>query len=178
MNNKINLLKGSKTKRFQQEKILKILKFGSIGFLSLVVIASLALFVLNTRSPIDLLKNQEKTAISNISTLQERAGKLLFTENRVKDISGIVDKRTVFDGTITQITQIIPSEILVQSVSLDKKIFSLTITSPSLSSINTLVEGIETLAQDQKTFSKITLEGLTIDPKTGDYIVSILGNFP
>lgn len=178
MNDKINLLKGNKTKHFEQERIKKILRLLSVVFLSIVVIVSTVFFLLISGSSVESLRKEEQAAISKIKQSEEKAGKLLFTGNRVKDIADIVGKRTTFDGIITSVTDIVPSGTQIDSLSLDKKNFSMTVRSSSLSSINTLLMGIDEISTNKKMFTKVTLEGLTVDKKSGNFIMSILGNFP
>lgn len=178
MNDSINLLKGNKVRHFQQERIKRILRLVSVVFLSIVVIVSAVFFLLISGSSIETLRKEENAAISKIKTNEEKAGKLIFTENRVKDITDIVEKRTTFDGVLTGITDIVPSGTQVDSLSIDKKNFSMTVRSSSLLPINTLLTSIDEMSENKKMFTKITLEGLTVDQKSGAFIVSILGNFP
>ncbi|QQG40690.1 MAG: hypothetical protein HYV37_04000 [Candidatus Levyibacteriota bacterium] len=178
MNDKINLLKGSKAKRFRQEKILKIIRISSVVSLTLVVLTSLIFFFLKFRLGVESLKEKENAAISQITAVSKKAGKLLYAESRIKDISDILKKRSTFDGVITETVNVIPSNITVQSLNLDKKNLSMTITSSSLLSIDKLLNGFENLSENKKIFAKITLEGLTVDPKTGKYTISLTGNLP
>lgn len=177
MSENINLLKGSRAKRFQQEKYVKILKIVSFVSLGFVVIASILLFYINASFSVESLRQEEAASESSNASFQKKAEKLLLAKNRISDILEITKKRTVFDDVITEMSQIIPKEVKVESINLDKKKFTLTVVSSSLLSINKIIEGIDGLLGSKKIFSKVILDGLTIDPKSGNYTISLSGDF-
>ncbi len=178
MSNNINLLKGGREKRYRQEKLLRILRVVSLVSFSLVVVSSALLFYINTRFPVESLRQEESAAATIFTSLKGRAEKLLFTKNRVQDIVNVTKKRTVFDNIIAEITRVVPADIQIKSFNLDKKKFTLTIVSPSLISVNAFIEGIDSLLENKKILSKVILDGLTADPKNGSYTILLSGDFP
>lgn len=178
MSNNINLIKGRNTKKFREEKNIRF--FRIISVLSLIVVGSISagLFFLHTNIPIALIEKEEADQKKSLDQLRETATKLLITQNRIKDITSIIDKRELLDTVLGDLAQSIPGNTRVTSLNLDGKNFSLTVNSSSLSSLDKVITGLVEMAETKKIFTKITFEGLSIEPKQGDYIVSLSGNLP
>lgn len=178
MSNSINLLRGSKTKKFREEKYIRFLRVISILSLFFVGGVSAALFFLHANIPMPVVEKEEESQKKTFAQLQDTATKLLVTQKRIKDITTIIDKRELLDTVLGDFAQAIPENTDIASLALDGKNFSLTVISPSLSSLDMVVTGLVAMADDKKIFTKITLEGLSIDPKEDNYVVSLSGNLP
>ena len=170
----INLLRGrQKGQLLRERKLLRALRIVSIVLLLLVCFFSGFLFFFATRSSLPPLKKEEETLLSNLSTLHTKAVKLLLTQNRVKEIAGIIEKKSSFDKIIDTMTQSVPKNVSVQSFALDKKSVTMTIASSSLSPIDTMFNGLENMVRNKIFFSKLTLDSLDVNTKTGQYIISV-----
>ncbi len=178
MSDAINLLKGSKEKRFRAEKILRVMRRTSFLLLFLVGSVSIVFFFLNRQSPILSLKNDEATQIATLTTMRQKAVRLILAEKRLTDISGIFEKKAHLDSVINGVTGGIPTDISVQSLSLDGKKFTITVLSSSLVSANTLLDTITALVQKKKVFTKLTLDGLSMDPGKKYYVILFSGDLP
>lgn len=178
MSNNINLLKSSKTKRLNEEKRIRILRIISVLFLVVVGVVSAGLFFMQVNAPVTLVENEELSQKKSLNQLGDRAVKLFITQNRIKDIASIIDKRKILDTVLGDIARAIETNISITSLNLDGKNFSLTVVSSSLSSLDTLVTTLVGMAESKKIFSKVTLEGLSVDPKIGNYTLSLSGNLP
>lgn len=178
MSNSINLLRGSKTKKFREEKYIRFLRVISILSLLLVGGVSAVLFFLHANIPVSVVEREEASQKKTFGQLLDTATKLLITQKRIKDITTIIDKRELLDTVLGDLVQTIPENTDITSLALDGKNFSLTVSSPSLSSLDTVITGLVAMTDEKKIFSKITLEGLSIDPKENNYVVSLSGNLP
>ncbi len=178
MNEGINLLKGGKTKRFKEEKRLALFQIIAVVSLLFVAVFSALLFYLNANSPLTVVVKEENQQKKLMGQLQDTAAKIFITENRVKDIAVIIDKRELLDTVLGDIGQAVPENVDVKSLVMDGKNFSITISSFSLSTLDSMLTSLVSLADNKKIFTKITLEGLSIDPKENTYIVSLSGNLP
>lgn len=178
MNNNINLLKGSKTKRFREEKTIRLFQIISIFSLLIVGGVSVVFFFLQRNVPVAAVEKEEASQKKILFQYSDTAAKLITTKNRIKDIGSIINKRKLLDTVLGDIGQAVPINTKVSSLSLDGKNFSLTVSSPSLSSLDIIVNTLVSMVENKKIFSKVTLVGLSIDPKEGNYIVSLSGNLP
>ncbi len=174
MNESINFLRNRQTGQvLREKKRVSILRRISIVFLLLVSFFSLLVFFLTTRSSLPTLRKEESALLSNLSPFQTKAGKLLFVESQIKDISGIVEKKSSFDKTIDTVTQAVPQNVLVKSFSIDKKNVVMTVSSSSLLAIDTMFNRLADAVGKKNVFSKITLDSFAIDTKSAYYIVSL-----
>lgn len=178
MNEGINLLKGSKTKRFKEEKKLRYAQIVAVASLFFVSAFSALAFYVNTNTPLTAVVEEENQQKKIMDQLQDTAAKLFITQNRIKDIGVIINKREVLNTVLGDIGQAVPESVKIQSLALDGKNFSMTVSSFSLSELNSVLTNLVSMAENKKIFSKITLEGLSIDTKENNYIVSLSGNLP
>ncbi|MBI2430430.1 MAG: hypothetical protein HYV39_00195 [Candidatus Levybacteria bacterium] len=177
MSNDINLLKGGKANRLRQEKLLRFLQRGSIISLAAVVVCSMLFFFLNTKSPAISLREEEKAVISKMTAHQKSAVKLLLIEGRTRDILTILEKRSVLDNMVKNISELVPEGVRVDSLQIDRKNFSMIVRSSSLMSLDTLLNRAVLLTENKK-IAKVTMEGLSMDKNRGFYILSFSGDFP
>lgn len=180
MSETINLLKGSREKRFRQEKILRIMRRISFVLLFLVGGFSVVFFFLNRQSAASAsaLKNDETNHRAAITAMRQKAVRLVLAEKRLTDISGIFEKKANLDTVVNGVTGAIPADIFVQTLSLDGKKFTITVFSSSLKSADTLLNNIIDLSQNKKVFTKFTLDGLSMDPGKEYYVISFSGDLP
>ena len=173
MSNDVNLLRNAGRHRQENKKLIWISKIVSVCILLVVLFFSFLFFFLNSHSQLPDLQKEESSLLSNLSVFHTKAVKLLLTENRIKEISSIMVKRSNFDTVITAITGIIPQEIRIQSFSLDKKNATIILSSSSLSSADRLFDNLSKMVNNNKNFSKITLEDITLDTKSSEYTFSL-----
>ena len=174
MNNGINLLRGKVRGQLEREKkIIRTLRVVSIVLLFSVVSSAAVLFVFTAKSNLYSLQKEQTGLLSQLSRFNAKAAKLLLTENRVKDISKIIDNRSNFDKTISLVTEVLPANIIVDSFTLDKKNITMSFRSSSLSSINTLLEKFTDMTKERTFIAKLTMNQLSIDPTLGVYIGSV-----
>lgn len=178
MNDSINLLRGKNTKKYREEKILRIIKIISVVFLCVVGVISGILFFMQTNVPIEAVRAEELSQRKLLDQYQEAANKLFISRSRIKDITAIVDKRELLDTVLGDLRQGIPENVNIETLSLDGKNFSLTINSSSLTPLETVIASLIALTENKKIFTKITLEGLSVDPEEDEYTMSLSGNLP
>ncbi len=172
MSNQINLLRSTKKRREESKKFLRIFQIISVCCLLIVSGVSFFIFFLNTTSSVPALQKEEDTLLSNFSSLRAKAVTLLLTKDRIKNIGTLVEKRSNFDTIVTKITQTVPPNVSVKSFSFDSKSVQMTVVSSSLFSLDTLFVNLTKVAKEKK-ITKITLEGISLDPLTGEYTVIV-----
>lgn len=169
----INLLSGQKEKLLESKRAVKLFRIISVGCLLFVLVLSVGIFFIKTSSPLSSLQNQEKMFLSEFDSSKQKVAKLYVLSDRLKNIDGILSKRSNFDKTIDALIKQSPEGLQIDSLSLSKKTVLMTIYSSSLNSINTFIDNLMVLTRDKKLFKKITLENLSTDMKATRYSFSI-----
>ncbi|MDP3726962.1 MAG: PilN domain-containing protein [bacterium] len=172
MNEDINLIPGKRKVVLEQKKIVKRLRILSIVLLSTVAFSSIALFLLKLQSPLPSLKREENTLLASLSLLHQKTAKLLLMKNRLKETAIIEKKRQRLDETIGAVVEGVPADVSLSSLSVGKKDVSITASSNSLSSVNIFLDRLVNKVLQKKTFSKITLDSLSLDSKGNRYIIA------
>lgn len=174
MNKGINLLRGRQTGQLEkQKKIIKILRIAAGVSLFVVVFISTVFFYLSATSSLPILQKKQTELSTTLSGMHSRVAKLLLTQTRVQDIAKIIDERSNFDETITEVAGSIPQDVTVDVFTLDKKNIVMTVKSGSLLSIDTMLNKFVNLTAEQKFLSKVTVSQLITDPKLGYYTISV-----
>lgn len=173
MNEDINLIPNKKRDVVLQAKLVYRIRIFSTAILIFIALMSMLLFVVRLNSPLTSLKKEEAVLLSNISLLHEKTARLLLLKNRLKEISEIRSKRISLDQTISKVTAIIPSEMTIDLLSVDKTTVAITASSGSLATINQFLDSLVESVTTQKVFKKITLQNLSLDNKSRKYIISV-----
>lgn len=172
MRNEINLLPSLQTET-ESSGTLKILRILAIGSLLFMLSASVILFLLSQQLSPFRLKKQEKEILYNLSQLHQKEAKLFVVNDRAKSISGIIAGRHNYGLWMDVFLKQIPSDASINSMTINKDKITLTASSKSLLSINTLLNNLIELAKGKKIIKDITIDGLTADVKNGGYSLSI-----
>lgn len=169
----INLISKKRAEDLGSKKILGLLRLASITSLVLTSVFSVGIFFIKINSPLPSLKEEEKRLLTNLSSSKQQVAKIAILTDRLKTISGILSQRLDFDGLVNSLEAQAPQNIAIKAVTVDKKTVSFEVSSPSLNSLNILIENLAIMVSNKKMFGKITLRELTADPSLGEYAFSI-----
>lgn len=169
----INLLLKKRVEDSGSKKPLKILRFISISSLVLTLVFSVVIFFIKINSPLPSLKEEEKRLLATLSSKKQQVAKIAILTDRLKTISGILSQRLDFDGFVNSLEAQALSNIAIKAVTVDKKTVSFRVSSPSLNSLNILIENLAIMVSNKKTFGKIILKELTADPALDEYSFSV-----
>lgn len=158
MNSDINLIKRETGGR--SAKRLKYLRILSIVIASLVVLTSVALFIATRQNSLEGVKAEQNSLLQNILSLQEKAAKLNFLNDRLRNIESITNERKNYIKTVNIILDGLPSDVLTTSLTLDKNDVLLTVSSSSLSSINEFLNNTIEVAQEKHLLRDLIIESL------------------
>lgn len=173
MSEGINLLLNKNKNTRKNQEIIKVLRITSIVLLFLVAISSVVVFLLKLQSPLTNLQNEERDVLSSISVLHPKVARLFLVSDRIKNISEIISKRPDFEKRIAIILKAVPNDVSLSAFNIDNKNVSITASSTSLSSIGQMLDSLVAMVTNKELFSKINLQGLTVDGTNGSYKVSI-----
>lgn len=173
MNEDINLVPGKRKIALEQKKLVLRLRLFSIILLIITVFSSVLLFLLKLQSPLPSLQREKNTLLTNLSLLSQKSAKLLLMKNRLNEVAIIEKKRQRLDELIGSVLEGVPAGVSLGSLNIDKKTVSITASSNSLSSINIFLDRLVDKVVKGKIFSKITLDGLSLDNKANRYIIAL-----
>lgn len=172
MSENINLLR-QRRKTPLPKNTLIVLRLVSIVLLFTTAFVSVALLFLQLRSPVGDLKKEEITVLSNASALAPKTAKFLFVIDRLNAMSDITQKRPRFDATLQTMQTLVPQNVSVVSLKIEKTSISMTVTSSSLASIDALITNFTDALQQKKRFNKLVLNGIAADPGSRQYSLSL-----
>lgn len=173
MNSNINLLQQKDDQLIKKQKRLKILKLTAGIFLAVVAFFSIIIFILNTQFSVSSIKKEQNSVINSISSLKEKAAKIILVNDRIKGTSEILSKRRNYSNIIQTVLKSVPSEAKTASLDINKDTLNMTVSSNSLLSINTYLEDMIKLSQEGKLIKSLAIKGITVNLKTGEYNLSI-----
>jgi len=166
----INLISQDLSTSSKESKAFKRLRL--IATLSISVVASLSifLFLLNHvfLSPSSIIK-QQNAIIENLSSLSGKQAKLIILNQRLNDISLLLKKRTNYDLAIDSILQQAPLDIVTTSLSVEKGKVSMIVSSDSLHSVDSFINGLKSMVAKKQFIKNITVDNLIFNSKDSSY---------
>lgn len=177
MNSDINLLFGEKIISSQKKRAKTIRIFAGV-FVAIVGVLSIAIFMMARSQDFSSLKKEQDSLLHNIRLLSKKQATLLLVEERVRNITDILIKREDYYRIINIILGKVPTNVLIESLDVDKKEFSLKVSSTSLSFVDELINNLRDISiKSEIPITVLTLDSLVVDTKTGNYSVSISADF-
>lgn len=173
MNSNINLLQQKDDQLIKKQKRLKILKLAAGISLAIVAFFSIIIFILSTQFSVSSIKKEQNSVINSISSLKEKAARIILVNDRIKGTSEILSKRRNYSNLIQTVLKSVPSETKTASLDINKDILNMTVSSNSLLSINTYLEEMIKLSQEGKLIKSLAIKGITVNLKMGEYNLSI-----
>jgi len=95
--------------------------------------------------------------------------------DRIKGITEILNKRKDYSIVSNSLLGLIPQGVVVKAFSLDKDNVKMSVSSSSLASINTFLNALITFSSQKKVIRNLVMEGIIVNTKTGQYVLSIGG---
>lgn len=176
MKSKINLLKKAQTPQFLREKTKKTVTLVTLASVVVfgVVFVSVLLLNLFLTAKIKAVNQKIRLKETKISTLAEVETIYWMISDRLVILGKILAQDKKFDEKLQKIGGVVPLEVSISQIMLTEGAFSLSVTSPRLSSLNQLIENLISPELGGKHFTKLVLEGLGLDEK-GMYNLSLSG---
>ena len=173
MSNNINLSPSKRRTNQYQEELLKTVKKISVIFLVITVISAVGLFLLDINPSLSYILQQKNATLTNLSFTHGKAAKYLLIKDRIQSINSIIQGRSSFDDVIASLEQQIPTDVAVDSLSIDRKTVTVNVSSTSLSSCDTLLTNITQMLQEKKIIKAISIDTITEDQSVGKFVLSM-----
>lgn len=174
MNKGINLLHlNNKTASKTLLNRLKLLRMIATTSLFIVSVSSVILFLSIALSPLPKLKQQELAAKNTLAYYNEQIIKMKLLQDRVQSINSILSKRTLYDKQIELIQSKIPHELNLESLTIEKNKVSVTVSSNSLSVIDTFMSNLKHATEESNDFSRIIINNFSRKDNNKGYLLTV-----
>lgn len=170
-NNDINLYYYKRSQSADNQKIVKWFQITAVGCLAIVLVSSIAIAFLKTTSKETSLRDEEQQLLLELKKQDKKTGSLFLISERLKGIINIVNSRFDFNTVLSYILSEIPSEVAIDSLSIDDKKLIVSLSSPSLFSIEQSLNQLTKLINTSKRFRKIDMDEFNVDYHYGSYTV-------
>lgn len=158
------------------KKKIQTFRVISLGVLTFIVVSAVSLFFLILASPLPELRNQENAAALKLRELRNTSAKHAIIRERLGGIEKIISKRPVLDKIVTQIRSQLPEGVTIDDLRIDEESATVTVSSSSLLSLNSFIEALILIKDNDGTFSSLTLSEVQYDNVDPRYTVMIRSN--
>ncbi len=146
----------------------------AIGLLVVILISSIATFLLNKRpSSVSINEDQEESLLNQMAVFKKKEAKLTLINNRINNISNFLDKRTDAYKILNTLLGKVPEGTLLDSLELTQSTADIRASSRSLHSIDNLINNLIDMAKRKEIINRVKLNSLDLDSEEGKYAVSI-----
>lgn len=174
MSSDINLLIKKDIKLLKQQKRVLAFRVLAIGLLVVMLIFSIATFLLNKRfSSPSISQEDPESFLNQMAVLKKKEAKLNLINNRINNISNFLDKRTDTYKILNTLLGKVPEGILLDSLELTQSTADIKASSYSLSSMDSLISNLIDMATRKEIINRVKLNSLDADSKEGKYAISI-----
>ena len=176
MNANINLLLRKDEETLKRQRKIKKLNLLAMSFLIGTGTLSFFIFLLIQIINPSLVKKEQDETLRKISAYQARQAKLLILENRVNNISEILNKRKDLSKVIQTILIKTPDRTFIKSLEVDGKSVIMTAQSPSLTSIGDFINNFTDMVRKKDLIDSLTINALVFDESRDSYEISLTAN--
>jgi hypothetical protein len=173
MNTEINLLPGRKKHATVLLKKRKTLEIIAVSILFMVSFLSVTLFMFIALSPLPSLRQREKDEIKKMGYFNEMIVKVIYTKNRLTNITQILQKRASIADSVTVVKDMLPENAEIDEIHLDAKKVSITIISTTLSTFDQFLGDFVRMNNETKRFKKVSVMSVMQDFEKGHYALTI-----
>lgn len=134
---------------------------------------SIILFLLIALSPLPSLLQQEKKALLTLSSQHQEIAKLLFLQDRLQTTSKIIAKRSDFDAKLQAVQNQMPPGIEITAMSIDSEGITVTVSSPSLSLLDTFTNNLLQNVEEKRDFSEVVMSKLLTNQQKNTFSMTM-----
>ena len=173
MSNSINLVSPKNEQLGKEQNRLKIARILAFAIMAFVVATAILVFVINLTLPINSIKQNEQTTLTNISTLHKKLTQYYLVEDRANHLANIIAQRGNIPVVSDDLLAIVPPDLAINSMQIDATKVSLIVSGASLTSMNKLIDNVTILGEQKKIITNIVVQQLSLDVKSSQYSISI-----
>ena len=175
MNNGINLATDKRSIKSTSiiKDRLKILRISSMGILFIVGAGSIIISILIVFSPLPQLHKEEEKLKTQLSVLQPDIYKLAFINERGDSIRKVISQRPGYDKKIEVIESKLPTDVNLDTLTINKKTYTLKFSSKNLDSLDGLLNDLVDATGKDKDFIRIYLTSISTDTENEKFTLII-----
>jgi Tfp pilus assembly protein PilN len=174
MNSRINLLPSKK----QAPSTAATRRAGRVRLFAMLLLfgvsaASIVLFLLIALSPLPTLQQQERNAIATLSQYRTDIAKLLLVTDRLRASDKLLAKRKDFASALQAVQSRMPDGVTITEINMTRDTVSVTVTSTSLSLIDTFLNSLVNAQVAKKDFKDVSMSKLMVDEAKDAFTVTV-----
>jgi hypothetical protein len=169
----INLVSPKNAQLEKDQNRLKMARLMAFAVMLIVAAVAILVFVVNLTLPLNSIKNEEATTLSNIAALHKKLVQYYLIEDRVNNLANVISQRKNLPSTVDLLLATISQDLAVSSMQVDAKKVSFIVSGGSLIAMNKFIDDLILLDTQKKIIKNIVMQDLSLDVKNGNYSVSI-----
>lgn len=173
MSTDINLLLHKDEETLKRKQRVKILYFIAVVFLLVTGAIPIVIFLLIQATNVSSIKKEQADITAKISEFQDRETKLSIAENRISNISEILEKRKDLFKAMNGILLQTPDRLLIRDIEISDKSVIMTAQSTSLDAIGEFINNLTDMVRKKEVISSLTLNSLMFEEGKNSYEISI-----
>lgn len=173
MSNSINLVSPKNEQLEKEQNRLKAARILAFSVMLAVVLIAALVFIVNLTLPINSIKQDEQNTLSNISAFHTKLAQYYLVEDRVTNLSNIIEKRKKLPDIADAVLATVPQDLAITTMQIDAKQVSFVVSGKSLISMNKFIDDVTALDKSKKIIKNIVVQQLSADIKNGNYSVSV-----
>lgn len=172
MDTNINLAHATMSRADRFAKVIHIVAIGILGSVTLFTVAFL---ILKNTSSLPRLSQAETDLLARINKQNVKIARFSFIKERIVVGSTYFRDRSDIKGVITILRVDIPDGVAPLSLSVNKREFSMSLSSSSGNLIHQYVTVFQTKTSKNPIFQSVSVETVNYDKKSNKYEVSVKG---
>lgn len=175
MSNNINLLVKKDSKALKDQEKLKVFRLIAGGFLVVLLLISLVIFLLNKNLSSTTLDAERESVLSDFLPFREKEAKLIIINNRIDKISKVLSKRIDIPKFINTILGQAPNDVLLEGLEFKEGKISISILSGSLVLVDEVINNLVNMAKRKEIVKDLSLESLEATDEEGYRVTLLIG---
>jgi len=177
MNTDINLLLHTDEESSEEKKRIKLFNLIAIASLMAVGLISLGIFILAQIINSPSVKKDQENTLRLTSQFQGRQTKLFVLNNRVENISKILEARRDLPKVASNLLEKVPSDLFIEDFEVNDKSVIIVGYSKSLFAIGEFINNLTDMVRKEEVIRSLILNSLALDLGRNVYQVSLTSGF-
>jgi len=174
MSNDINLFQHTSANSPQKlTKEIRWIRLVSLLLLFIVPTGAVIIFLFIFFSPQTALQQQENMLLTKANTLGKRVSAISFINDRTTLSEQFISQRSIYGKALREMVLQLPTDVLINSVSIQKEAVILSVTSTSLTSLQTYQANLLAVPKSTQLLQKIAFQAIQLAPEDNNYQMTL-----
>lgn len=172
MSKNINLVLKEETEVLKRKRRIKVFRLVSAALLLLVLLMALSIYLLNLRVAPSTIDKDKDALLNQLLPLREKEGKLKVVNDRINNISSVLNVRRDVYKIVNTLLEEVPGGIKLDNLEFSEQLVAIKVSSDSLLLVDELINNLIDMARRKEIVSTLILNSLDATA-AGEYSVSI-----